>query len=125
DWGKKDPDRLAFEDAASFVKEHFSIAETRDEQGEKEPKPSSAWVSTAGGKVPVMEEFYEKALVGHQREGFLHLKLAEPRSYDYGRVRAWDDRLRMPQFKFARTHRRGKEGAVETVDAYKSRRERE
>src|SRR5262249_509418 len=36
------------------------------------------------------------------REGFLHQKLMEPRSYDYGRLRTWDDRLRMPQFRFSR-----------------------
>src|SRR5207248_6590643 len=28
-----------------------------------------------------------------------------PRSYDYNRLRTWDDRLRMPQFKFARTQK--------------------
>ena len=126
DWGKKDPERLAFEDAGAFVKEHFRVAETRDDLSDpREPKPSSAWVSAAGTKAPTIEEFYEKAIDGHQREGFLQLKLAEPRSYDFGRVREWDDRLRMPQFKFARTHRRGKEGAVETVDSYKARRNQE
>src|SRR4029079_6146598 len=55
-------------------------------------------------KPPFESEFYH-ALEHHRREGFLHLKRAEPRSYDYNRLRAWDDRLRMPQFKFARTER--------------------
>jgi mono/diheme cytochrome c family protein len=126
DWGKKDPARLAFEDANAFVKEHFAIAETRDDMSEpNSPRPSSAWVSAASNKSPAIEEFYVNALIGRQREGFLHLKLAEPRSYDFGRVREWDDRLRMPQFKFARTHRRGKEGSVEKIDEYKARRVRE
>ena len=31
--------------------------------------------------------------------------MSDPRSYDYNRTRAWDDRLRMPQFRFARTRR--------------------
>src|SRR5262249_51365970 len=51
---------------------------------------------------PPYELFYFNALEHQHREGFLHLKLEEPRSYDYKRDRAWDDRLRMPQFKFAR-----------------------
>src|SRR5262249_5884943 len=33
--------------------------------------------------------------------------LLEPRSYDYNRIKAWDDRLRMPQFRFARARRQG------------------
>src|SRR5262249_28864100 len=28
--------------------------------------------------------------------------LMEPRSYDFDRLRVWDDRLRMPQFRFSR-----------------------
>src|SRR5262249_7760050 len=51
------------------------------------------------------EEFFARALEGHQREGFLHQKLNEPRSYDYHRDVKWDDRLRMPQFKFAHPRR--------------------
>lgn len=58
----------------------------------------------AGDKEPFEQTFFE-ALEHHQREGFLHLKLADPRSYDYNRLRPWDDRLRMPQFKFARTRK--------------------
>ena len=37
--------------------------------------------------------------------GFLYQKLHRPRSYDYGKnnedLKAWDDRLRMPQFSWA------------------------
>lgn len=50
-----------------------------------------------------MEEIFAQALEHHHREGFLHLKLQEPRSYDFNRIKVWDERLRMPQFKFART----------------------
>src|SRR5262249_58245183 len=32
----------------------------------------------------------------------MNQKLLDPRSYDYHRVRSWDDRLRMPQFQFGR-----------------------
>ena len=48
-----------------------------------------------------------KPLDHHQREGFLNQKLTEPRSYDYDRMRVWDDRLRMPQFRFSRKCRQG------------------
>jgi mono/diheme cytochrome c family protein len=195
DWGKKDAERLAFEDAAIYVHEHYSIqdsrrtkqdvqkrigeleekaaqylpAEEQDEyrkllgqadgddaqarrkvlrvkaerglpggdrkeladlrrrlevqprlreleaQEEKDPKSLGArerkelealrklklW-DVSNGKPPYEALFYH-ALEHRTREGFLHQKLNEPRSYDYHRIRPWDDRLRMPQFKFARS----------------------
>jgi len=55
---------------------------------------------------PPYEQFFIDALHHHTREGFLHQKLVEPRSYDFNRIRTWDDRLRMPQFKFARPGRK-------------------
>ncbi|HJT77691.1 MAG TPA: cytochrome c, partial [Gemmataceae bacterium] len=138
DWGKKDPERLAFEDIVSYVEDHHNVVPERvtaedlakmkerlqqlqeKEQGgplsgaekmelsrvqadvdraEKEP----LWAEKDGKKP--YEQFFYTALENHQREGFLHQKLAEPRSYDYHRQRAWDDRLRMPQFKFAHVRR--------------------
>jgi mono/diheme cytochrome c family protein len=48
------------------------------------------------------EVFFYDHLKNHRREGFLHQKLMEPRSFDYHRPLAYDDRLRMPQFRFAR-----------------------
>lgn len=123
DWGRKDGQRLAFEDADAFVKSHFNLADTRDDA--KNPKqPSSAWEAAAdGGKA--YEEIFARALKSHDRKGFLHLKLAEPRSYDYNRLRTWDERLRMPQFKFSRTARRGENGTKESLSNYKARRLRE
>jgi len=44
-----------------------------------------------------------------------------PRGYDYNRLRLWDDRLRMPQFRFARSHRR--EG--ESYEEFTARQKRE
>jgi mono/diheme cytochrome c family protein len=131
DWGKKDPDRIAFEDAGSFVKEHFNIVERRDSK-EEDKKLSLAWASAAGtpapewksadGKPPY-EEFYSEALEHHQREGFLHLKLLDPRSYDFNRVRNWEDRLRMPQFRFAKMRQRyDNKNQPESVDKYSARR---
>jgi mono/diheme cytochrome c family protein len=104
EWGKKDPDRLAFEDAHRFVDEHFNIVPTRDDPKDRS-KPHAGW-RVKDGKKPFEQYFAD--MLGHHgktREGFLALKLEEPRSFDFERIRTWDDRLRMPQFKFARPHR--------------------
>ena len=34
DWGKKDPERLAFEDADAYVREHYNIVEARNAAGD-------------------------------------------------------------------------------------------
>jgi mono/diheme cytochrome c family protein len=98
DWGKKDPERMAFEDAVAYVKDNYQRVDSRDAVVDP-TKPSQEWLEAE--KTPYEEFFYE-ALEHHQREGFLHLKLLAPRSYDFNRIREWDDRLRMPQFRFAR-----------------------
>lgn len=53
------------------------------------------------------EKFYASALLGHppERLGYLNQKLRDPRSYDFNRIRTWDDRARMPQFQFSRPRR--------------------
>jgi mono/diheme cytochrome c family protein len=104
DWGKKDPERLAFEDVAAYVKSHNHIVAQRNDL--RDPtQPAPDWRATgenAKEKLPY-EQFFFDALEHRQREGFLHQKLMEPRSYDYNRLRIWVDRLRMPQFRFSRT----------------------
>src|SRR5207253_947810 len=72
------------------------------------------------GKPPI-EKYFAEALDHHRREGFLHLKLMTPRSYDYERIRNWDERARMPQFKFARTHKL----PDESDEAYRARASKE
>jgi mono/diheme cytochrome c family protein len=144
DWGKKDPARLAFEDSAAFAREHYHFVPQRktaeeiakeiealeakakqgglsaDEQRElAELKKQAPW-QAKDGKPPFESYFYE-ALEHQHRDGFLHLKLMDPRSYDYNRLRSWDDRLRMPQFRFARTHQR----KGESDEDYQVRREKE
>jgi mono/diheme cytochrome c family protein len=101
EWGKKDIERLAFEDGHKFVEQHFHIVPSRDGNGK-----GGQEFAISDGKKPY-EQFFVDMLDHHgrSREGFLHLKLEEPRSYDYNRIRAWDERLRMPQFKFARPRR--------------------
>jgi cbb3-type cytochrome oxidase cytochrome c subunit len=103
DWGKKDPDRLAFEDVDAYVREHHRVVEARGD--ELDPaRPHYDW-RTENGKTPY-EKFFFESLEHHQRDGFLHQKLEEPRSFYYHRERTWDDRLRMPQFRFARSKQR-------------------
>src|SRR5262249_39195161 len=63
--------------------------------------------SEEGKKKSPYERFFAELLLRHNatREGFLNQKLLDPRSYDYKRLLAWDDRSRMPQFRFARARR--------------------
>jgi mono/diheme cytochrome c family protein len=105
DWGKKDPERLAFEDVIAYAKKNYYPVANRDDA--KEPmQASSDWKISKdqeGNVKDPYEQFFFEALEHHQRDGFLHQKLMEPRSFDYDRIRSWDDRLRMPQFRFSRT----------------------
>jgi mono/diheme cytochrome c family protein len=112
DWGKKDPARIAFEDIDAYVKDHYKVVELRNDP--KNPAdPSEKWVEAVKKGQQPFEKFFADALEGHQRDGFLHQKINEPRSYDYHRDVKWDDRLRMPQFKFAHPRRDKDEGDEE------------
>jgi mono/diheme cytochrome c family protein len=113
DWGKKDTGRLAFEDIEAFLEDNFRMAENPEGGKAKHGKSDK----------PTYDAYFAEALKpGHRtREGYLHQKLMEPRSYDYHRLRLWDDRSRMPQFKFARTLKK----AGESNEAYGARAQRE
>lgn len=114
DWGKKDPERLAFEDVTAYVKTHYRVTELAlDEKGHG--------YAPEDGKAAYEKYFWEQ-LEHHQRDGFLYQKLREPRSYDCNRLRSWEDRLRMPQFKFAR---KAKPLEGETADQAQAREEAE
>jgi cbb3-type cytochrome oxidase cytochrome c subunit len=112
DWGKKPADRLAFEDIDNFYKSHYF---TVDSLTDKDGKPIGV---KEDGKEPY-ESFYTDALTGHhrQRDGYLNQKIRDPRSYDYNRIRAWDDRARMPKFTLARPRKK----ADEKDDDFKAR----
>ncbi len=107
DWGKKDPERLAFEDAPAFLRGHFNVVASRNKAADKTERDPD-WKYSKDGKPP-LERFFAEGVEHHTRDGFLNLKLEDPRSYDYQRLRTWDDRLRMPQFRFARHVRREKD----------------
>lgn len=120
DWGKKDANKLAFEDIANFfAKNYFTIEKWTDEEGNIRG-PKTVKEKDADGKevertLLPYEEFFANGLMhGHEnREGYLFQKLNDPRSYDYKRIRAWDDRSRMPQFRFARLRQRAGENAAD------------
>jgi cbb3-type cytochrome oxidase cytochrome c subunit len=96
----RDQGRIHELEAKAATKEGLTPAETR-ELAKLGPEKL---FERREGKEPVEEIFFEALGHAHQsRAGFLHQKLLAPRSYDFNRERAWDDRLRMPQFKFART----------------------
>jgi mono/diheme cytochrome c family protein len=110
DWGKKDPERLAFEDVDIFVRDHYHIVPLRHDANDPK-KPAADWHAQNGK--PPYEKIYADAVKEHRREGFLHQKLVEPRSFDFDRKLTWEDRLRMPQFRFARTKKRDGESDEE------------
>lgn len=120
DWGVKDPARIAFEDSSNYVSDHYNVVPswTKAEgeadghgsgHGAAKPKakPLERFAPYDTSSPPTYEQYFADMLHhGHQhRAGFLHLKLMSPRAYDYNRIKDWNDRARMPQFKFARTKR--------------------
>ena len=102
-----------------FVKNHFNIVDSRDDA--KDPtKPDPKWKPETveeNGKTRTLEpyeKYFTEGLSGHHtRQAFLNLKLVAPRSFDYKRLRTWDDRLRMPQFQFSRPRKQKDETAEE------------
>ncbi len=86
DWGIKNPARLDFGHIAEYLTdpEH-----PPDENGTRD-----------GTNV-----FYQEKITHETRMGFLYQKIHRPRSFDFlkknEKYKAWDDRLRMPQFAWA------------------------
>ncbi|MFM7150661.1 MAG: c-type cytochrome, partial [Gemmataceae bacterium] len=74
-----------------------------------------------GKSLPPLEDFFQISLKNHQREGFLNLKLLEPRAFDFNRSRPWDERLRMPQHRFTRSRKMPEE----SDSAFVARQEKE
>src|SRR5262249_46375084 len=61
DWGKKDPDRLAFEDSVKYVREHFDIADVRRDLTDAEKEAGGEHVKPWEGKKSY-ERFFADAL---------------------------------------------------------------
>ncbi len=83
-WGIKSPTKL----------DYAHILEYLDDQPEDDK-----------GARDGTDPYYQEKLADHTRMGFLYQKIHRPRSYDYRKtdedLKAWDDRLRMPQFAWA------------------------
>ena len=84
DWGLKSPARLDYGHIREYLEDQ---AEDTDKSRDGTPF------------------IYQKEVTHESRMGFLFQKLHRPRSYDYlkksEKYKAWDDRLRMPQFAWA------------------------
>ena len=103
DWGKKFPEKLAFEDITDYVHHnYFPVERMVGEDG----SPHAFRKGEHGKVLKPYETYFEHALKHHHREGYLNQKLLAPRSYDHNRIKTWDDRARMPQFRFARSIQR-------------------
>ncbi len=83
-WGFKSPAKLDYGHIAEYID-----AQPEDDSGARDGT----------------DLYYQEKLADHTRAGFLFQKLHRPRSYDYKKtnedIKAWDERLRMPQFAFA------------------------
>jgi mono/diheme cytochrome c family protein len=101
DWGRRDPGMLAFEYVADYVAQQLDEASGSDSD-------APFYLRDLGGGNPkygrvgdptYFAPFYLRHLRGGNRIGFLHQKLAEPRSFDFRTLdsKPWNDRLRMPQ----------------------------
>jgi cbb3-type cytochrome oxidase cytochrome c subunit len=85
DWGLKSPARLDYGHIAEYLTDQQLEEKTGNRDG--------------------TDPFYQEKILHETRMGFLYQKLHRPRSYDYlkknEKYKAWDDRLRMPQFAWA------------------------
>lgn len=83
-WGIKSPTKLDYGHIAEYLQD-----QRESDEGDRDGT----------------DEYYQEQLAEHTRAGFLYQKLHRPRSYDYKKtdeeLRAWDERLRMPQFTWA------------------------
>ncbi len=83
-WGSKSPTKLDYGHIAEYLSDQ-PIADDKSRDG--------------------TDEYYQEKILEQTRSGFLYEKLHRPRSYDYKKtnedLKAWDDRLRMPQFVWA------------------------
>lgn len=95
DWGRKEPEKLAFEQILQY------LSYKQGHQGQKGSAAAAHGLDPS--KLDADEGFFVQSLLNHERIGFLWQKLREPRSYDYMKTenKVYTDRLRMPQFNFS------------------------
>ncbi|MFM9023833.1 MAG: hypothetical protein ACKON7_00575, partial [Planctomycetaceae bacterium] len=129
DWGRKDPSRIAFEQASHLVLDQLAGAHghgghaghgghgghgrhghgVAPHADADDPGATDlAYAASSEGHHVDLETldpdtgWFVQKLVGHEREGFLWQKLRAPRSYDYKKAenKSYNERYRMPQFPF-------------------------
>ena len=117
DWGRKDPSKLAFEHMHEYLHGAHGHADGHADEGHAEEdhgaeghaddSHADADESLSGVRqnsyVNELPGFFEEAILGHNRTGFIYQKLREPRSFDYHTTtnKNYNDRLRMPLFPFS------------------------
>lgn len=117
DWGRKDPSKLAFEHMHEYLHGAHGHADGHADEGHAEEdhgaeghaddSHADADESLSGVRqnsyVNELPGFFEEAILGHNRTGFIFQKLREPRSFDYHTTtnKNYNDRLRMPLFPFS------------------------
>jgi cytochrome c2 len=106
DWGRKEVDKLAFEQIAQYVGGHGPHGAAHDEgehaaHGEHESTEIVEKSNDAKRKADNHEYFHHELLHG-SRAGFAWQKIREPRSYDYKKTetKTFNEWLRMPKFTF-------------------------
>ncbi len=108
DWGRKDPAKLSVEHIEEYLHHHGepdgSSTLTRIEKSIDEAR-GAKFASKEEEVKATSAAYFVDQLSHHGRAGFIWQKLRDPRSYDYlmTTTKGYDERLRMPQFKFAQT----------------------
>jgi len=101
DWGRKDTSQLAFENIMAYLQTRLSPQAGQADEPAAAPARQAGSAASDSGDPATVAYFRQQLAVG-SRIGFLFQKLTEPRSYDYQVApnKAYNDRLRMPQFPF-------------------------
>ncbi|MEX0586488.1 MAG: hypothetical protein WD176_07585, partial [Pirellulales bacterium] len=100
DWGRKETDKLAFEQIGQYLAAHGGHGHGSS-AGHGNGANGNGESRTAEEKRKADDRaYFEHKLVGGAREGFLWQKLREPRSYDFRKTetKGYNEWLRMPQF---------------------------
>lgn len=98
-WGRKESAQLAFENVGTFLAMHGI-------NGDQTPDAHGGHDAGGHGLDPRAFDpdtgFFVQSLNSHQRQGFLWQKLRMPRAFDFETTRnkRYDERLRMPKFRF-------------------------
>ena len=107
DWGRKDPSKLAFEHMHEYLHGAHGHGDDHSHESHEDDSHEDADESLQGVRqnsyVNELPGFFEEAILGHNRTGFIYQKLREPRSFDYHTTtnKNYNARLRMPLFPFS------------------------